>query len=63
MSSTDTSIEKQTRRHRPALLGIGAAVISVIVVIVGVMMFGAGPEVDEATSGEPEIETAPLGGN
>ncbi|MFL4470786.1 hypothetical protein ACERZ8_13175 [Tateyamaria armeniaca] len=60
MSSTDTSIEKQTKRHRPALVGIGVAVISVIVVIVALANFGFGPGIDEASSGEPADESMPM---
>ncbi|WP_376874068.1 hypothetical protein [Albirhodobacter sp. R86504] len=35
MSAPDTNIHKETRRHRPALLGIGAAVLF------GLLMFFA----------------------
>ncbi len=60
MSSTDISVEKQTRRHRPALLGIGIAVVSTVVVIAGLVAFGAGPGIDEASSGEPQNEAMPM---
>ena len=61
MSPTDTSIEKQSRRHRPALLGLAVAVASVVVVIVAIMAFGADEVVDEASSGELVNETQPVG--
>ena len=60
MSSTDTSIEKQTRRHRPALIGIGVAVASVLIVIAVLANFGFGPGTDEAGSGELTTETVPI---
>lgn len=37
MSPPDTNIPKQTRRHRPALLGIAAALISVLLILLLVM--------------------------
>ncbi|WP_299374059.1 hypothetical protein [uncultured Tateyamaria sp.] len=33
MSAPDTNIEKQTRRHSPALLGIGTVVVAILAFI------------------------------
>lgn len=33
MTAPDTNVERQTRRHKPALLGIGAAVAAVLAFI------------------------------
>lgn len=34
MSSPDSNIEKQKRRHRPSLIGIGAALLAAAVLLI-----------------------------
>ena len=48
MSAPDTNIEKQEKRHKPALLGMGAAVLWSVVLLVGLIAWvvyqGSEPE-------------------
>lgn len=60
MSASDTNLNKQTRNHRPALIGIAVAVIAAGVFFVYWNVGGNSPAVDEATSAEPAVETQPL---
>jgi hypothetical protein len=52
MSASDTQIEKQKRNHRPSLLGIAIAVVAVVLVLIGISVFGNDTVEDEASSGE-----------
>lgn len=54
MTAPDTNIEKQKSRHRPALVGIGAAVAAILVFVVLAQM---APD-DDATppTGASDIE-------
>ena len=52
MSPPDTNLKKEERRHKPALLGIGVAVVAVVVFVIAIDLFGADEEVDEAASGD-----------
>lgn len=56
MSAPDTDTERQVRRHRPALLGIGAAVTVALVLLAALMVwvFAAGDE-----PGDDAATTAP----
>ena len=38
MSSPDTNIDVQTRRHRPALYGIGAVVAAILVFVLAAQL-------------------------
>lgn len=55
MSASDTQIEKQTKRHKPSLLGIGAAVALALVAGVVFVFGGFGTDEDQATSSEPAV--------
>ncbi len=44
MSPPDTKVEKQARRHRPALIGIIVALVLVLVLWLVVPFFGSDPE-------------------
>ncbi|QBF31281.1 hypothetical protein [Thalassococcus sp. S3] len=54
MSAPDTNIEKQERRHAPSLLGIGAAVVFGLAMLVGLLIYvtsnGAAPTADAVTN-------------
>ncbi|MEJ6402595.1 hypothetical protein [Yoonia sp. 2307UL14-13] len=39
MSAPDTNVEKQTRRHRPSLLGISVAVGFALILLCGLIIF------------------------
>ena len=62
MSAPDTDLEKQQRRHRPALAGMGLAVILAAVLLalfVGWLFVGTdGPE-GAATQVEPGLGAEP----
>lgn len=60
MSAPDTNTTKQTRRHRPVFLGIAAAVLAAILVILISANLGGGIEDDptEASSDDSAV-TAP----
>lgn len=45
MSAPDTNIEKQSNRHRPSLLGIGAALGFVAVLTIGAVFVFMGQDV------------------
>jgi len=49
MSAPDTNTRKQTRRHRPALLGIAAAVAVAVVVAVVALVVPRIPADEQAT--------------
>lgn len=51
MSAPDTNTEKQTRRHRPVLVGI--AVVALFAAIV--FMFNVGSTVDEDVEPTPQV--------
>ncbi len=53
MSASDTKIEKQTKRHKPSLVGIGAAVALAALAGVIYVFGGFGTDEDQATSSEP----------
>ncbi|ASM72718.1 hypothetical protein [Sulfitobacter sp. DFL-23] len=59
MSASDTKIEKQTKHHKPSLLGIAAAVALAVVACVAILMWGFGDDVDDAASVEPAAVTQP----
>ncbi|MBM2291329.1 hypothetical protein JQX09_05385 [Sulfitobacter pseudonitzschiae] len=54
MSASDTQLEKQTKRHKPSLLGIGAAVAIAVVAGMIYVFGGFSPDADEA-SGAPTV--------
>ena len=53
MSSPDTDLEKQTRRHKPALFAMAAAVL--FAVVVASMMIG--PSVEAENEAAPATRT------
>ena len=56
MSAPDTNVERQTRKHKPALLGMAAAaVIAVIAAIVALNWQGV-PADEQAGSGPEAVE-------
>lgn len=58
MSPPDTNIPKQTRRHRPALLGMAAAVISVLLILLLIMYLAPDDSGDVAPlDGDAETAT------
>lgn len=42
MSAPDTNVEKQAKRHKPSLVGIGAAVIFALVLLFALITFVVG---------------------
>lgn len=70
MSAPDTNVSKQERKHRPSLFGIKGALIFVIILTVGFMVFNAtqAPDPDAAaeegaTSVAPETDVYEPGTN
>ena len=57
MSAPETNVEKQERRHKPALLGILAAVVFAVIAIAGVAIFGLPASENEAASGDQQVVT------
>jgi hypothetical protein len=55
MSAPDTNMKKQKRRHKPALIGIGAAVLFGIAMMIGLGFF----VVDNADEASETINTNP----
>ena len=62
MSAPDTNIEKQTDRHKPPLVGMGAVVAFAGVLLLGMMIFlsanGNDPTEDEAPADAAVVTTA-----
>jgi hypothetical protein len=58
MSASDTNIDKQTKRHKPSLVGIGAAVALAVLAGVIYVFGGFGTDEDQATSSEPAATQA-----
>jgi len=64
MSAPDTNTDKQERAHRPALLGIKAAIAFGLLMLLGVLGYNAinagdGAAVSNATPGAAQSEAAP----
>lgn len=57
MSAPETNIEKQTRRHRPALTGIVGVLLFAGLIFAGFSLFGPGTEEDSLIV-PPAIEEA-----
>lgn len=56
MSAPDTEVEKQTRRHRPSLVGIALAVIAAIVAVAVFSLWDPVPRGEQAA---PALAPAP----
>ncbi|MFC3616012.1 hypothetical protein ACFORG_19850 [Lutimaribacter marinistellae] len=54
MSAPETNVERQSRRHKPSLFGIGAAVLAAAVIGVVIWMLGD-------LSSEEQSTAAPVG--
>lgn len=58
MSAPDTNIEREAKRHKPALGGIGAAIGAILALVVGIGLYASasGIGMNDATpaqTGEP----------
>ncbi len=56
----DTNTEREARRHRPALLGIAAALVFVLLLFLGYLFYETDGETDRPVdSSTMETQTAP----
>lgn len=62
MSPPDTNVEKQKRRHRPALIGIGAVLVFALLVVLALAVSTTDGERPETPQATPDAtDTAPEG--
>lgn len=55
MSAPDTNIEKQASRHRPSLMGIGAAAVFVVLLTLGAIFVVMGNDAGPGIGAAPEL--------
>jgi hypothetical protein len=61
MSPPDTNVEKQKRRHRPALIGIGAVLLFALIVMIALVFNvtdGERPETPQAAPDQTDMAPA-----
>lgn len=65
MSAPDTNVEKQEKRHKPALLGIKGAVIFGVIMLLLIILFsvsrGGETSIEEVYNGDVERQETTVG--
>ena len=61
MSAPNTNVEKQTKRHKTPLLGMGGAVIFATILFVG-LLFWISANGNEPEGAETQVEVVPGAG-
>lgn len=61
MSAPNTNVEKQTKRHKPSLFGMGAAIVFATILFVG-LMFWISANGNDPETAETQVEVVPGAG-
>lgn len=56
MSAPDTNVEKEERRHKPALFGVKGAIVFVLILFVGWLIWMAAYSTAPEGNGQPQVD-------